>query len=210
MISFRMRTALALLLSASSAASSSFRGAGARLSGASLASLAARAAAPPTLLLTIAVAVNHSSWSPPSPCYDQGISPQPIPAGQPLADGEVVDVGQCDSGPLVWDHTAPGAPIPGFLVTFKSGVIEDASPPQCVIPLLAGAPEGLGLSPPRVFGTSASLPFCATMDSREGYHLTEFTFTIVSWKLAPPLSSLHAPAGEPQGQETGAATQAIG
>ena len=178
--------ALALLL-APSCASPSVRGAASHLSSASL-------AAPASLLLTIAVAVNHSTWSP--ACYDQGLSQSPIPAGQPLAQGEVVDVGQCDSGPLVWDYTAPGAPQQGFVVTFKSGVIMDASPPQCTIPLLAGAPNGLGLSPPKVFGTSASLPYCATMDSREGYHLTEYTFTIVAWKVAPPFSLTALTAGE--------------
>lgn len=197
--------ALALLLTSSSA-SPAFRGAGSRLSSGSLAALGP---APANLLLTIAVAVNHSSWSPPSPCYDQGISSDPIPAGQPLAQGEVVEVGQCDSGPLVWDYTAPGAPLQGFLITFKSGVIEDASPPQCVVPLRKDAPNGLGLAPPTVFGTSASLPYCATMDSREGYHLTEYTFTVVAWKVAPPLSLL-ASAGEGLVVEGGAATGATG
>ncbi len=108
-------------------------------------------------------------------CYAGGLSGH-IPPGLPLFSGPTVSVGSCDAGPLVYNVTDGG-----LLVTFGSNVIADASPPQCVIAWADAAKQTLALELPLVFASSPRLPFCSLIDSREGYHMTMYTFAAVAW-----------------------------
>lgn len=125
--------------------------------------------------VTFLVAVNQT-WD---PCYAMGAS-LPVRANQPLRDGPVVQVGGCDSGPIAFNSTADPS---GIVVTFASSIIEDAEPPQCTIKWAPGgkAPT-LAYGLPAVFGQSPALPHCTIMDSREGYHLTQYTFAALGWE----------------------------
>lgn len=126
----------------------------------------------PLVQITFLVAVNQT-WD---TCYDMGKTITPARANQPLQDGPVVSVGTCDSGPIAFNTTSEG-----ILVTFASSIIFDASPPQCTI-MYAPNSTTLAYGLPGTFGQSPSLPSCTTMDSREGYHLTQFTFAALSWE----------------------------
>lgn len=122
--------------------------------------------------MTFLVAVNYT-WS---PCYSMGQS-LPVRAGQPLRDGPVVQVGACDAGPLAFNLTEHGV-----LVTFGSGVIMDAEPPACTIPYANATEQSLSFVLPARFGDSFAFPTCSVMDSREGYHLTQYTLSALSWE----------------------------
>lgn len=121
--------------------------------------------------MTFLVVVNETY----APCYASGLSPPVVP-GLPLRQGPHVTVGACDSGPVVYSVTPDG-----LLVTFGSSVIADASPPQCTIPWSDAKSRTLGYRLPLAFGKSPQLPYCALMDSREGYHMTQFTLAAVHW-----------------------------
>lgn len=84
-------------------------------------------------------------------------------------------VGSCDDGPLQWNTTAEG----DVVVTFWSSTIADASPPTCTI-----KKTDLVYSPPTAagYGEGPGLPTCFTMDSREGYHMTQFWMTMLEWQ----------------------------
>lgn len=90
------------------------------------------------------------------------------------AQNETVKVGQCDAGPITWDNAADG----GVQVTFYSSVIEDAPPPTCTI----AGPLNYSNPASTLPGSSPILPHCFIMDSREGYHMTGFWFTALTWE----------------------------
>lgn len=82
-----------------------------------------------------------------------------------------VIVGQCDNGPIVWNTTENKDEI---VVTFYSSVIVDASPPSCLIKnFMYGNPVATSSQP--------LLPSCFDIDSREGYHMTYYWFTAITW-----------------------------
>ena len=118
------------------------------------------------------IAVNETFTT----CYAGGLSGA-VPPNLTLREGPIVAAGTCDSGPLVYSITAEG-----LLVTFGSGVIADASPPQCVIAWADSKQQSLALALPRAFGMSPALPDCSVMDSREGYHMTQYTFAALAWE----------------------------
>lgn len=123
--------------------------------------------------MSFLVAVNETFAA----CYALGASGF-IPIGEPLNKGTPVTVGGCDSGPLIFNTTDAGD---GLLVTYASSLLYDASPPQCTIPFDKDTGT-LAFGLPTVFGESPSLPVCSCMDSREGYHLTQFTFAALAWR----------------------------
>ena len=118
------------------------------------------------------VAVNYT-WA---PCYAMGAS-ESVVEGTPLQNGPVTQVGGCDGGPITFSTSKQG-----LVVTFKSGVIEDASPPSCTIPYTNATEQSLDFGLPAKFGQPPVFPFCSVMASREGYHLTQFTFAALSWE----------------------------
>ena len=121
--------------------------------------------------VTFLVAVNHTYDT----CYAGGIS-EPVQPGLPLQDGPVVTVGACDGGPIVFNNTKAG-----LLVTFGSSILMDAEPPSCVIAWSNRTEQSLAIGLPPKFGDSPTFPYCTIMDSREGYHLTQFTFAAIGW-----------------------------
>ena len=64
-------------------------------------------------------------------------------------------------------------------MTFHSSVIEDASPPTCSIPW-----NGTYLNPTADKMDRSPLPSCFTMDSREGYHMTYYWFSLLEWQFS--------------------------
>jgi len=83
-----------------------------------------------------------------------------------------VPVGQCDSGPFIWNTTENKDEI---VVTFYSSVIEDAEPPSCLI-------KNFTYKNPLTPANQPILPSCFVMDSREGYHMTSYWFTALTWE----------------------------
>lgn len=82
-----------------------------------------------------------------------------------------IQVGACDSGPLIWNITADNK----VEVTFYSSEIMDAEPPRCSIPVPGN------YSNPASPDVAPALPHCFVMDSREGYHMTAYWFSILTW-----------------------------
>lgn len=83
-----------------------------------------------------------------------------------------IAVGHCDEGPVYWDYVSPSNQwplfcdkehVPCIYVFFRSSVIEDASPPAC------------GFS---YDVHNNSKQYCNVMDSREGYHMTSYNFSV--------------------------------
>jgi hypothetical protein len=139
---------------------------------ASVAALAAAAAimqsAPPApVAINFLVSVNQTYATCIATSSPSGLIPRNEMRG-PLA------VGACDNGPIEWNVTGDG----DVLVTFFSSTIADASPPACTI-----KGKDLVYTPPTAagYGTGPGLPTCFVMDSREGYHMTQFWMSILEW-----------------------------
>ena len=99
------------------------------------------------------------------------LAPGPVPSSPSGSASHTVHVGTCDSGELSWElGTDPIKGKPALSVTFRSGLILDASPPQCYVPVVDRPPPG-----------SAPLPKCEVIDSREGYHLTQYSFYLFNY-----------------------------
>lgn len=139
-----------------------------------LAACAGAALAADVRAASFLVAVNYT-WA---TCYALGASSSVV-AGTPLQNGPVTVVGGCDSGPITFVTSKQG-----LVVTFKSGVVEDATPPSCTIPYTNASDRSLAYGLPAKFGLPPVLPTCYTMDSREGYHLTQYTFAALAWESA--------------------------
>lgn len=118
--------------------------------------------------LTFLVAVNDTWGS----CITTVRSP-PLPPNQTRDKAPHIMVGQCDNGPLTYTVHKGGPAGYTIDLTFYSSVIEDASPPTCTInwPGGFGAPHAGG-------STDGMIPGCYTMDSREGYHMTDYWFAV--------------------------------
>ncbi|XP_048733964.1 uncharacterized protein LOC125650062 isoform X1 [Ostrea edulis] len=99
---------------------------------------------------------------------------------KPGSKGEKIYVGGCDEGPLNVSVGPEETDSNSMYVhlTFHSSVIEDASPPSCIIPF-----NGTYLVPTAIHPGMSLLPNCFVMDSREGYHMTYYWFKIFDWNL---------------------------
>ena len=148
---------------------------------------AAAAASPASLAPSHAAAAPHSisfiltvndTWmgnsTPPSTCFAYVVTPL-LPANETFKNASHQQVGTCDQGPLIWNATDRG-----LLVQFMSSNIMDASPPACYIPYI-NATERLGYILPAHLGDAPQLMTCSVADSREGYHMTFYWFSVLSW-----------------------------
>ena len=122
------------------------------------------------------VQVDICDWEPKQAC---GTTNSTVGVGNStlLAPGAehapIVTAGACDYGALDWVWaTNPLSGKPSLHVTFDSHVIEDASHPECFIEWNATT----AVHKP----TPAAV--CYVSDSREGYHLTHYTFAVLAWE----------------------------
>eukprot|EP01094_Clydonella_sp_ATCC50884_P017371 TRINITY_DN3005_c0_g1_i3.p1 TRINITY_DN3005_c0_g1~~TRINITY_DN3005_c0_g1_i3.p1 ORF type:complete len:115 (-),score=11.18 TRINITY_DN3005_c0_g1_i3:107-451(-) len=104
---------------------------------------------------------SESMWT---NCSDVGVAP-PVRAGVFSPSFLVGNNFMCDRGPLMYYVTDVSGSNVKMTVTFRSSVVEDASPPSCTIS----------------WDRSDLLtqPFCYVMDSREGYHLTSYWIRLI-------------------------------
>merc|ERR1712179_343456 len=111
-------------------------------------------------------------------CIATVVTPRMTP-GLALNKSQVIQVGNCDHGPLQFNITSPGSGGNAYTLSlvYHSTTIEDADPPQCSISwngtyLVPGSP---------VKYQPNLLPSCFTQDSREGWHLTYYWFQLLDW-----------------------------
>lgn len=111
------------------------------------------------------ITVDETLWR---PCVAWGLTPSLTPN---TTTQQSVPIKNCDEGRFVYAYD-DNFNHPVLKPTFYSSVIVDASPPTCVI---ACKPVD---NQPMPYRCSQ----CSVMDSREGYHLTTYTFDVVGWK----------------------------
>ena len=93
-----------------------------------------------------------------------------IAPGTPRNKSENIQVGNYDNGPLI----------------YSVNVIEDASPPMCTIQWdyqYKVPTHYIGIANTYIEADESLLPVCATADSREGYHMTYYWFSLFDWSL---------------------------
>ena len=139
--------------------------------------LSPAAASPPSeirFLLTV-----NDTWYPSSfgkQCFTYVLT-EPLEPNKTFQQSPRQQVGTCDSGPLIWAPTDKG-----IWVSFQSSVIEDASPPECYIPYSNASTQTIDyVLPVSLSNGQIQLPSCSKGDSREGYHMTYYWFSVFSW-----------------------------
>lgn len=138
--------------------------------------------------ITFLVTVNDTwKWDPP---IENGtcmvtVKTYPIYPNTSLNKSENIMVGDCDNGPLIYTVNSDGQEKASVYLTFHSSVIEDASPPTCTIDWNYSYRIPTNTIGPgsRDVADESLLPGCFTMDSREGYHMTNYWFYIIDWSL---------------------------
>ncbi len=104
----------------------------------------------------------------------------------PRNKSENIQVGNCDNGPLIYSVNEEEDSKSSVTLTFYSSVIEDASPPMCTIQWdyqYKVPTHYIGIVDTYIEAEESLLPGCATADSREGYHMTYYWFSLFDWSL---------------------------
>ena len=117
----------------------------------------------------------------------------PIAPDTPKNKSQIIQVGDCDHGPLTYSVNENGDTQSSIFLTFYSSVIEDASPPTCTIQWnykFKVPMNFIGIVDTYVEASENLLPACGTADSREGYHMTYYWFYIYDWGLGSMDSEL--------------------
>ena len=131
-----------------------------------------------------ALTVNETYWQ---PC----IATAKIPAVTPGQPTPSFSVGDCDFGTFNYTLTQRAGSNNVTLSTiFYSHVIEDASPPSCTNQCILfdrkrNEQDGSASGGPVGFQCTS----CTVMDSREGFHMTTYSFTVISWTDSQPIIS---------------------